>query len=134
MTASDAPDYVKPRSIPGACVAITLVISLLTLAGWALRSSDLRTLGGASQEMHPALAICFIGTHTYAIRPATADRGEALELFDPDGCGRIVGRVLPLLSMLAMSLHGAEGERLIRTVHADLVLTLDRLWKTIAAR
>lgn len=80
------------------------------------------------------MTICFAGAHTYAVRPASAGRGEALGLFDPDGCGRVVGRVLPLLSMIAMSLHGAEGDRLVKAVHADLIRTLERVRVRIAAR
>jgi hypothetical protein len=86
------------------------------------------------QEVLPAMTICFVGAHAYAVRPASAGRGETLELYDPDGCGRVVGRVLALLSMIAISLHGAEGDRLVKAVHADLVRTLERLWERIAAQ
>ncbi|HRO27395.1 hypothetical protein [uncultured Amaricoccus sp.] len=80
------------------------------------------------REVLPAMTTCFVGAHTYAVTPASAGRGEALELHDPDGCGRVVGRVLPLLSMITMSLHGAEGDRLVKAVHADLVRMLERIW------
>jgi hypothetical protein len=60
------------------------------------------------QEVLPALVICFVGDHTYAVRPTAAGRGEALELFDPDGSGRLVGRALPLLSTIAMAIHGPK--------------------------
>jgi hypothetical protein len=36
--------------------------------------------------------------------------------------------------MLAMSLHGEEGDRLVKAVHADLVSTLTRIWDRIASR
>ena len=86
------------------------------------------------EEVLPAIAAGFVGAHSCAIRPASADRREALELYDPDGSGRVVGRVLPLISMITVSLHGGDGRRLVEAVHGELVSTLDRIWDRAASR
>ena len=85
------------------------------------------------REVLPAIRTCFVGAHTYAMKPASPDGGAVLELYDLDGAGRIVGRVLGLNSIVAMSLHGEDGHRLVQDVHADLKETLGRLWEMIAS-
>jgi hypothetical protein len=86
------------------------------------------------REVLPAIATCFVGAHTYAVRPASLGRNEALELFDPDGCGRIVLRVLPLTSILAAELHGEDGTRLVADVYAHIRAMLLRVHDRIASR
>jgi hypothetical protein len=86
------------------------------------------------REVMPAITACFVGAHTYAIEPAATGRGQALQLFDPDGCGVIVGRVLPLVSIVAAALHGEDGLRLVGAVHADLLATLVDIHDRIASR
>ena len=85
-------------------------------------------------EVLPAIVSAFVAAHTYAVAPPSADHGESLEVYDRDGCGRVVGRVLPLVSILAVSLHGDAGERLVAAIHAELLGTLHRLWDMIAGR
>lgn len=85
-------------------------------------------------EVLPALGVCFLCAHAYAVRPASGDHREALELYDPGGCGRVVGRALTIVSCLAKALHGEEGDRLVKTVQVDLVSQLEQIWDRIEAK
>lgn len=81
----------------------------------------------------PALVPAFIASHTYR-RAERWDSGSGVvELFD-EGCGSVVGRVLPLAGLIAIALHGDDGRALVEASRAELAGTLARIHELMISR
>ena len=80
------------------------------------------------RDVLPALVTAFVASHTY--RPAD---GDIVELYYA-GCGAVVGRVLPMTALIAVSLHGTEGRALAEAAQAQLAEILGRIHALMVGR
>jgi hypothetical protein len=85
------------------------------------------------RDVLPALVRAFVASHTYARAERWDSGGDIVELYDA-GCGSVVGRVLPLAGLIAVSLHGDAGRALVEASRAELADTLARIHALMIGR